>query len=140
MEIPDGDPVNDAINDAIPVYRYFLDKELVPQTYTINFDDYSSNYTGRQVHLGKEKNNMQWKYDSLLSEGYTQTTARSFLVENQKMTNELITVNDGIYTITLEPNDVILLKIRIDGVGNIQEEKSAFLGAYPNPTENTVYI
>jgi hypothetical protein len=133
--IPDSSPLNIAINNAIPTYQFYDSIAVYPRMYTINLPDYTAaDYVSRHYLVGDEKNNQQYRYDSLLTEGYTQESATVFLLENQNLTHEIYTFSSGTGLITLAPNEVALFKVGINGVGGLTENKTKTeISIYPNP-------
>lgn len=139
--IPDSSPLNIAINDAIPTYQFYDSVAVNPRTFNIILNGYSDDYMSQFFLIGDEKNNMQFRYDSLLSVGYTQETATLYIRENQGLIAEDYTFTSGNGSITLAPNEVILFKVGIDGVGGEKEnEIMRFFTLYPNPSSNELTI
>ncbi|NOQ76027.1 MAG: T9SS type A sorting domain-containing protein [Crocinitomix sp.] len=139
--IPDSSPLNIAINEAIETYQFYDSVAVYPRTYNINLQDYTEDYLSARYLVGDEKNNMQFRYDSLILAGFTQETAAEFIRENHQLVKEAYTFSSGTGSITLAPNEVVLFKVGISGVGGEKEnQKNSILSIYPNPASNELTI
>jgi hypothetical protein len=139
--IPDSSPLNIAINDAIATYQFYDSVAVYPRTYNINLNGYAADYSSSIYIVGDEKNNMQFRYDSLISEGYSQETAAEFIRENQQLAKNDFEFYSGNGSVTLAPNEVVLFKVGISGVGGEKatEIKPTF-ELYPNPASTQLTI
>jgi hypothetical protein len=85
---------------------------------------------------------MQFKYDSLLTAGYTQSSAISAILPNQNINYSTISINAGQYPFSLQPNAVCLFKINIPGISSVAENniETHNFTIYPNPTSTSLTI
>lgn len=139
--LPDSSPLNMAVNAAIPIYQFYDSVAVFPRTYSIHLSGYAADYMGWLYKVGNEENNTQFRYDSLIGAGYTQETATEFLLENQQLVKSNYAFMGGMAEITLEPNEVVLFKVGIDGVGLVKEESLHHqFYVYPNPATNELNL
>lgn len=140
--IPNSIAMQIAINNSIEIYQHYDSIATSPRQFNLNIGGYTGNYSGQLFIVDSTQNNMQFKYDSLLTAGYTQTSAISTILPNQNINFSTISVNAGQYPFSLKPNAVCLFKINIPGINSITENnfnKNNFL-VYPNPTSESLTI
>jgi len=140
--IPNSNAIQIAINNSIGIYQHYDSIANSPRQFNLNIVGYTGNYPGQLFIVDSTQNNMQFKYDSLLTAGYTQPSAISAILPTQNINFSTISVNAGQYPFSLEPNAVCLFKINIPGINSITENnfnKNNFL-VYPNPTTESLTI
>lgn len=139
--IPDSSPLNIAINEAVETYQFYDSVAVYPRTYALNLQGYSEDYASSVYLVGDEMNNMQYRYDSLISAGFTQETARGYIRENQSLVKTTYSFISGNGVITLAPNEVVLFKVGIAGIGGSPiEHSNSHFNLYPNPANNEITI
>ncbi|MBK8368947.1 MAG: hypothetical protein IPL10_16580 [Bacteroidetes bacterium] len=92
--------------------------QLHQDNFYLNIGGYTGNYSGQLFIVDSTQNNMQFKYDSLLTAGYTHPSAISAILPNQNINFSTISVNAGQYSFSLQPNAVCLFKINIPGINS----------------------
>lgn len=140
--IPDDTPVNIAVNNAIPTYKFYDSLASNPRLFELDLDGFTGTYNGITYVLDDQTNNYQYKYDSLILEGFSRSEATLLLQPNQPLKYTDITCEGGIYELALQPNAVQLIKLGISGVGTIGEftKDLSLLNVYPNPSYQTLTI
>jgi hypothetical protein len=142
ISIPNANSMQIAINNSIGIYQHFDSIATSPRQFNLNIGGYTGNYSGQLFIVDSTQNNMQFKYDSLLTAGYTQASAISTILPNQSIHFSTISLNAGQYPFSLYPNSVCLFKIKIPGVNSSNENRISennFL-IYPNPTKDLLNI
>lgn len=140
--IPNSSALNQAINNSISTYEYFDSIQNILHDVEISISGYNGNYSGEAYTIDDNINNDQFTYDSLLNNGFNQSTAIAQIQGNQQITAQPITFNSGNYQMVMKPNSVTLLKLGIaDIVGiNFTEQNHDQLKVYPNPTNNIINL
>ncbi|UKN01965.1 T9SS type A sorting domain-containing protein [Paracrocinitomix mangrovi] len=138
--IPSSNALNIAINNSIPVYNHYDSIYDSPRHFDIILNGYTSNYNGTMWLIDSIQNNNQFKYDSLLTNGYTQATAITAITADQDLVSQNIVLNNGQYNLTLNPNAVCLIKITLPGVSALSNEQLQSLSVYPNPVKDELTI
>ncbi|MBI4946841.1 MAG: T9SS type A sorting domain-containing protein [Bacteroidetes bacterium] len=142
ITIQNSNAMQIAINNSIKIYQHYDSIETSPRQFMLNIDGYTGNYSGQSFIVDSTHNNMQFKYDSLLVAGDTQSSAISKILSNQNINYSTIAVNGGQYSFSLQPNAVCLLKINIPGINSITKNdlhKNSFT-IYPNPGSEQLTI
>ncbi|MBI2271844.1 MAG: T9SS type A sorting domain-containing protein [Bacteroidetes bacterium] len=140
--IPNSNVMQIAINNSIGIYQHYDSIATSPRQFNLNISGYSGSYSGQLFMVDSTQNNMQFKYDSLLTAGYTQPSAISAILPNQNINFSTISVNAGQYSFSLQPNAVCLFKIGIPGINSITGNnftKNNFV-VYPNPGSESLTI
>ncbi|WP_169736083.1 GH39 family glycosyl hydrolase [Crocinitomix catalasitica] len=135
--IPNDTPVEIAVNNAVSIFQFYDSLGSHPRAYTIELPNYTDSYNGQYYLIDDETNNMQFKYDSLISEGRTQDEAILELLPDQWIQASDIIFADGKAEISLMPNALVLFKVNIDGLGSvINEFGTNYFNFYPNPSNH----
>lgn len=131
-----------AINNSIGIYRHYDSLETTSRLFKLNIIGYTGNYSAQVFIVDSVQNNMQYRYDSLLRAGYTQSSAISAILSNQNINYSTISITSGQYTFSLQPNAVCLFKIYIPGIISSTENNfvSTNFDIYPNPTSDKLTI
>jgi hypothetical protein len=127
------------INNAIPIYNHYDSLAAGPRTFVLN-TNYTGNYSAQLFLVDSTTNNMQYRYDSLRSAGYTQNNAIATILPNQSLSSSPVMFNNGQYTISLQPNDVCLFKINIPGLSSIEELSQNAFSFFPNPAQDNCVV
>jgi hypothetical protein len=140
--IPNSNPMQIAINNSIGIYQHYDSIATSPRQFNLNIGGYTGNYSGQLFIVDSTQNNMQFKYDSLLTAGYTQSSAISAILPNQNINYSTISINAGQYPFSLQPNAVCLFKINIPGISSVAENniETHNFTIYPNPTSTSLTI
>lgn len=142
ITITPSNTIETGIVSAIPVYQHY-------QNYfdTIRTFQYSISGILPQTVLIAEvflidstHNNMQFLYDSLLSAGFTQNNAINFILGIQHLESDTIQLTGGAGVLSLNPNDVCLIRINVPGVSGISDSTSSTFKCYPNPVTDFLYV
>jgi Glycosyl hydrolases family 39/Secretion system C-terminal sorting domain len=140
--IPNSNTLQIAINNAISVYQHYDSITTSPRYFKLNINGHSGNYSAQLFKVDSTQNNMQFKYDSLLTAGYSNTTAIANIIPQQNLNSSSISISGGQYTFALQANAVCLFKILIPGISGVSEinlaEKS--FSIYPNPVAEKLNV
>ncbi len=142
ITIPNNTTLQIAINNSISIYQHYDSIDITSRTFSLKINSYTGNYTGELFIVDSTKNNLQFKYDSLINAGLNQTAAISAILPNQSMNAIPISINNGQYTFSLQPNAVCLFKIKIPGISSVRENNSNEnnFSIYPNPVNENLTI
>jgi hypothetical protein len=135
ITLPGSNALEIAINNAIPTYQHFAAIETQPRNFQLQLFGYSGNYSGELYRIDSVTNNMQFRYDSLRTAGYTQANAITYLLNSQQLQGVPATLTGGQLNFSMQPNVVQLLRIAIPGISTVNEtsEINHRLQVYPNP-------
>lgn len=136
------DPLSLAINSEIPTYQAFEGYFQNGRDITLKFPGITGNHSGRITFIDSTRNNVIYKYDSLIIDGYTRTNAVNYLYPNDAFDSENITMVDSTYNFHLEANGVALLELYVPEIIVTVDELSSLsqLLIYPNPTDDIVNL
>ncbi|MCA6361984.1 MAG: T9SS type A sorting domain-containing protein [Bacteroidetes bacterium] len=97
------------------------------------------NTAGKMYRIDSTHNNIIYRYDSLRSAGYSQANAITYLLPQQQLQGENITLTNGQFQFAMQPNSFIM--IEIPGVITGQNSPE-FLKAevFPNPAGEQVHV
>ncbi len=139
--ISDDNPINIAVNNGIETYRFYDSVAVNPRTFEINVAGHTGDYASRSVLINDQRNNMQFRYDSLRLEGFSQESATTYILSNQNLNEQEIPFIGGANSITLDPNAVVLFKIGIDGISGLEDlQQNSNWTLLPNPAMNQLTI
>lgn len=142
IKIPNANPIQIAINNSIGIYQHFDSISTAPRRFNLNISGYKGNYLGQLFIVDSSRNNMQFKYDSLLKAGFAQSSAIAAILPNQNISFQNINLNIGQFAFSLQPNAVCLFKIFIPKTNSISESNDVennFI-VYPNPAAEKLTI
>jgi Glycosyl hydrolases family 39/Secretion system C-terminal sorting domain len=142
ITIPNFNAMQIAINNSIAIYQHDDSIETTPRSFQLTIDGHTGNYMGTVCLIDSTHNNMQYRYDSLRTAGYTQAGAIAYILPNQNVYDSIIAVNAGQYSFLLPPNAVCLFKIRIPELTNVIEKNNgnANFIIYPNPVTEKITV
>lgn len=134
--------LNEAINNAIPTYTLLDSLQDIIHHIEININGYSNSYSGMLYMVDDSTNNDQFSYESLINSGATQASAISQIQGNQAITNEAISINEGMFSLAMKPNSVALIKIIIPGINAVQniDRPNTLLNIFPNPAQDILRL
>lgn len=140
--IPNSDPINQAVNNSIPVYNYYASIENTIHNIELNLDGYNGSYSGIVYYVNDSTNNDQFTYNNLINNGFSQAAAVAEIQGNQQIVSESLSINNGNFQLALKPNCVALLKIAIPNLTAIHSmsDKKSWLKIYPNPSSDAISI
>jgi hypothetical protein len=140
--IPNSNPIHIAINNSIGIYQHYRSIEVLPRQLTVKVDGRTGNYPAELFIVDSSKNNFQFKYDSLIAAGYTQTSAVATVLMNQSISSVPILFNAGQCQLSMLPNAVSLIKLHIPGITSIDNNRINMenFTLYPNPVSETLTI
>ncbi len=140
--IPNSSPLNQAINDAIPVYSYFDSIQSITHQIEVSIQGYNGNYSGISYLIDDSTNNDQFTYDSLLLAGENQASAIAMIQGNQEILGQSINFNSGNISLNMKPNSVTLLKVSIPGITSVNhiENSEEVWQVFPNPTSDFITL
>lgn len=138
-----SDPLSVAINSVIPTYQSSENYFQNGRDINLKFPGIIGNHTGINTLIDSTNNNVIFKYDSLITAGYTRTNAVDYLYPNDSFDSQNISMLDSSYTFHLQANGVTLIEFYIPEITVSMEElnsKNSSIVVYPNPTDDLVYI
>lgn len=134
ITINSTDAISTAINNSIPVYNHYQSIETTNRDFTISIPGISGTHTGVSYEIDSEKNNSHFKYDSLLTQGYSQNAATASISANQTLESSTVTLTNGQMSFSMEPNSIRLFQFVIPELVSMHElEEEIELTVYPNP-------
>lgn len=136
------DPLSLAINSEIPTYQAYEGYFQNGRDITLTFQGITGIHSGRITFIDSTRNNVIYRYDSLINDGYTRTNAVNYLYPNDAFDSGNITMVDSTYNFHLEANGVALLELYVPEIIVSVEEASGThqTEIYPNPTNDLVYV
>lgn len=141
ITIPNTNPINIAINNSIPIYNHFNSLQSVNRQFNLNVMGLNGVHSGINYTIDSTSNNLQFKYDSLLTQGFNQTSAISSITSNQSLAISNVTLINGQNSFTMEPNSIQLFQFVIPEIVSIDESSEELeILIYPNPTDHTFKI
>ena len=141
ITIPNSNPINIAINNSISIYNHYDSLQTNDRIFNINITGITGIHQGKSYKIDSTNNNQQFKYDSLLSQGYTQTDAIAFIRTNQPLISIQQSLNNGQLTFAMQPNAVQLFQFKIPDIliiSNFQTDTN--LKVFPNPMLDKIEI
>lgn len=140
--LPGSNALQTAINNSIPVYQHYDSLVNFNRTFNISLSGYNGNYNGIYYLIDSTINNLQFRYDSLITAGYSQTAAINYILPNQNMDSTNSNFISGQKSLTVQPNSVCLFKIIIPGLIGVTEliNPLSNILIYPNPTTGLITI
>jgi hypothetical protein len=137
ITIPNTNPINIAINNSIPIYNHFNSLQTSNRQFNLNVIGLNGVHSGINYMIDSTSNNSQFKYDSLLTQGFNQANAISNITTNQSLVFSNDSLINGQNSLIMEPNSIQLFQFIIPEIVSIDELNILI---YPNPTENTFII
>ncbi len=130
---------NMAVNSGIPVYEHFDSIASTDRHFLLTIDGFTGNYSTDLFLIDDTHNNQQYRYDSLLTEGFTQSTAIPYLIADQSLqkTSTIFTGSGTVFQ--LQPNAVMLMKIVAPGL-SVYETQQSNIRLSPNPCGDVLIV
>lgn len=139
--IPNTNSLNMAINNSIPIYQHVDSLQFESREFVLELTNLTGNTFGRQYIIDSTHNNFQFKYDSLINEGYTQNSAISEIRNNQNLVYTDMQIANGQLAFSMEPNSVQLIQINVSEFANLEKElNQPKIYIYPNPTFDKIHL
>ncbi len=141
ITIPSTNPINIAINNSIPVFSHYDSLQTNNRIFNLNVNGIIGIHLGKNYKIDSTNNNLQFKYDSLLFQGYTQSNAILEITNNQALDFTLVSLNNGQVVFSMQPNSVQLFQFEIPEILSVSEfSKELNLLIFPNPTNGIFEI
>jgi len=141
VSIPSTNPMNTAINNSIPIYNHFNNSLAGDRAFNLNVLNITGTHSGVNYTIDSTTNNFQYKYDSLLANGFTQSNAITNITGDQTMNYSSASLVNGQISVLMEPNSVQLFQFVIPEILNLDKAPSEVsIMVYPNPTDQTISI
>ena len=110
---PQGPPeVVAAFEDASAAYFGAEQYYYIPRTVELRFTGLTDTARGTMAVVDTFTNNVIFRYDSLIGEGWTRSAAVSYLYADQDMARDSLVVSDSVFSLELTPNAVVLLDLQ----------------------------
>jgi hypothetical protein len=140
--IPNSNAMQIAINNSINIYQHYDSIATAPRYFKLNTNGHNGNYSAQLFTVDSTQNNMQFKYDSLLTAGYTKPAAIAFILPQQNLNSSVISIAGGQYTFALQANAVCLFKVLIPGISRLikSDVTKCDFNIYPNPVSEKLRI
>ena len=138
-------PLETAIYQTIGIYTYYNDLQSTPRTFNFNFSILGMGLyieSADYFTIDAEKNNSIFEYNSLISQGFNQTSAINAVTADQSLEyTHIFDPGANAVSTTLQPNAVQLIEVKIPTILSLNEpENSANILVYPNPTKDVVTV
>jgi len=141
ITIPSSNPMNTAINNSIPIYNHFDSLQSSNRHYNLNVLGLNGVHSGINYTIDSTSNNFQYKYDSLLAQGFTQANAIANITNDQSLDFTTVNLTNGQNSFLMQSNSVQLFQFVIPEILSVDELINELnLLVYPNPTNNTFRI
>lgn len=140
--LPGSNPLQLAINNSISVYQHYSSIFTTTRSINLSLNGYNGSYVTKYYLIDSTRNNMQYKYDSLLAASYTQTNAINAILPIQGLKNSMTNISGGQLSFTLQPNAVCLFKIHIPGIIGVKENhmENKRFKVFPNPFSSSTTL
>lgn len=141
IAIPSSNPINTAINNSIPIYNHLDSLQTSNRQFNLNVLGLNGVHSGINYTIDSTSNNYQFKYDSLITQGFTQANAIINITNNQSLEHKPANLINGKNSFSMQPNSIQLFQFVIPEILSVDELRNELnLLLYPNPTDNTVRI
>jgi hypothetical protein len=142
ISVPNTNIINIAINNSIPIYNHYDSLQTNNRQFHLNVIGLTGTHSGISYKIDSTTNNLQFKYDSLISQAYTQSNAILNITNNQTLnSSSSISLNNGQLNFSMQPNSIQLFQFKIAEILSIIDyNEESNISIYPNPTENTIEI
>lgn len=141
VSISSSDFISTAINASIPTYNHWDSVYDANRTFILSLNGFTNNYSGKIWVIDSNNNNKQFVYDSLRNNGYNQSSAISYITNNQDLKSDSISLIAGQISITLQPNAIALLEITVpEFLGLTNPILTNDVSFYPNPAFNNATL
>jgi Glycosyl hydrolases family 39/Secretion system C-terminal sorting domain len=98
------------------------------------------NTPAKIYRIDSTHNNIIYRYDSLRNAGYTQANAISYLLPLQQLQSENISLTNGSYQFSMQPNSFVMIEVPGVITGISENTTSEMFSVYPNPAHEFVTI
>lgn len=134
---------NDFFNNEIRqnAIRLNIIEGALNNTSNLNVIAISGPHSGVNYKIDSTNNNFQFKYDSLLTQGFSQVSSIMNITGNQSLLHTSMSLTDGQTYFLMQSNSVQLFQFLIPkllGVNRLQNDLNLLV--YPNPTDNKIRI
>ncbi len=141
LTIPGNTAINTAINEAIPVYSHYDSIQNTLRHIILQVNNISGTYQGKVFIIDSTTNNWQYRYDSLLAQGFNQNNAISYILSNQQMVSQPVVLNNSQISFLMQPNSVLLFQFTIPQLSSsICKRNQTLVIVYPNPAKNNITV
>ncbi len=129
------DSIQLAINNAIPTYSHYDSLVAGPRSFPVSLACYPFDFEGELFNVDSSSNNMQFRYDSLRGEGYSQEEAIALILTDQELKTLPVSFSNGRYDLVLQRNALGMLRMVIPGLTFVENKLSPGppILLYPNP-------
>ncbi|MBA2612516.1 MAG: T9SS type A sorting domain-containing protein [Bacteroidetes bacterium] len=140
--LPSTSLLSQSINQAIPFYNRADSMFKFGRTINLHFKGLTGIHSANLYMVDSIQNNIIYKYDSLITNGYTRNSAVTFLYPNNTISFKTITISDSIYSFHLKSNSVALIEALIQNPQSIYENLSSQhnFKIYPNPSKEKIFF
>ena len=141
ITIPSTNAINIAINNSIPLFSHYDSLQTNNRIFNLNVNGIIGAHLGVNYKIDSTNNNLQFKYDSLLLQGYTQANAILKITNNQTLEFTIASLNNGQIMFSMQPNSVQLFQFVIPEILSIDDfSQELNLLIFPNPTNGIFEI
>jgi uncharacterized protein YpmS len=141
LSVPSTNPMNTAINNSISIYNHFENLLTGDRTFNLNVLNVTGTHSGVSYTIDSTTNNLQYQYDSLLANGFTQANAITTITSDQSLNFSSASLMNGQLSFQMQPNSVQLFQFVIPEIVNIDDEElDKSVSVYPNPTSGRINI
>ncbi len=134
--LPSTSLLSQSINQATPYYNRADSMFKLGRTINLHFKGLMGIHYANLYMVDSINNNVIYKYDSLITNGYTRNSAVMFLYPNNTLSFKTITIKDSIYSFHLKSNSVALIEALMQNPLSIDQNKGLEFNfkIYPNPS------
>lgn len=142
LTITGTDSLSLAINSAIPIYQKADSAFLFGRNINLTISDVTGIHFGMEYIIDSTQNNVIYRFDSLLTTGYTRASATAFLYPNSSISGDSISMTDSIYSFHMQPNAVVLLEFYVPGIVGISNNEAIQddFEIFPNPSSESFTV
>ena len=141
ITIPSSNPINTAINNSIPIFNHLDSLQTSNRQFNLTVLGLSGSHSGINYTIDSTSNNFQFEYDSLITQGLTQTNAIANITSDQSLVQSLVSLINGQNSFSMQPNSIQLFQFVIPEILSTDELRNELnILVYPNPTDNTFRV
>ncbi len=140
--LPSTNALTSDINSVIPIYKKADSAFHFGRNIKLSISGLTGIHPGSKYLVDSTHNNVVFRYDSLITAGYTRASATAFLYPNSILSKENISISDSTYTFHMQPNAVVLLEFFIPGINSIKNYTVSqnMFEIFPNPSSESLTI
>lgn len=141
ITINNTNSIHQAVNNSIPIFEHFDSLENNSRRIQLHLIGLQGNFYGKKYTIDSTVNNLQFKFDSLITKGFTQNGAISYITNNQSFDYQIDSIENARLNVKMQANSISLYQFIIPQLSSSKTfDTSLDLSIFPNPTNNKVII